>query len=299
MTQQRSILELRLMGLPVADGEIPLAQLAELARHAQDLALRTARALVDAAGPGRTRRDVEASARLTLTAVTKGSTVLELAGPPRDQRLPLGDDFADLSDRVFDSIGEAFDRLVQGLAPETSGPALESLSGLLRAAALDDTELEVSTIVPGHERRRAHLQPTEAASIVEYALPSNRPEIVPAVVTGELYRVDTHSGRFRIEDDLGTSIEVLVAGEPSVVAGLVGRRVEVRGDAEYGQNSRLLRVGNAVVASSRPVVEPGRFTATLDLDELIAGAQPFHASEGGIHGVDADEIDAFLAAIRS
>ncbi len=287
------------MGLPVPDGEIPLAQLAELARHAQELALRTARAIVGAGGPGRTRRDVEASARLTLTGVTKGSTVLELAGPPRDDRLPLGDDFADLSDRVFDLMGDAFDRLVQGLVPETSRPALESLSGLLRAAALEDTELEVVTIVPGHERRRAHLHPTAAASIVESALHSYRPEIVPAVVTGELYRVDTHSGRFRIEDDLGTSIEVVVAGEPSAVAGLVGRRVEVRGEAEYDPNGRLLRVGNAVVASSRPVVEPGRFTAPLDVDDLIASAQPFDASEGGIQGVDADEIDAFLAAIRS
>jgi hypothetical protein len=299
MTQQRSILELRLMGLPVADGEIPLGQLAELARHAQDLALRTARALVDAAGPGRTRREVEASARLTLTALTKGSTVLELAGPPRDDRLPLGDDFAELSDRVFDSIGDAFDRLVQGLTPETSGPALESLGGLLRAAAIDDTELEVSTHVPGHERRHAHLRPMDAASIIESALPADRPEIFPAVVTGELYRVDTHSGRFRIEDDLGTSIEVVVADEPAAAAGLVGRRVEVRGDAEYDQSGRLLRVGNANVASARPVVEPGRFAAPLDLGELIAGAQPFDASEGGIQGIDADEIEAFLAAIRS
>lgn len=58
MRHQRSTLELRLVGLPVPDGEIPLAQLADLASHAQQLALRTARALVDAAGPGSSQRYV-------------------------------------------------------------------------------------------------------------------------------------------------------------------------------------------------------------------------------------------------
>jgi len=298
MRHQRSTLELRLVGLPVPDGEIPLAQLADLASHAQQLALRTARALVDAAGPGRSQRHVEDSARLSLTRITKGSTVLELAGPPRQDSLPLGDEFADLSDRVFDSIGSSFDRLARGRAPETSGAALENYRGLLRAVAINGGELEATTTVVGREPRRAHISPTEAGAIVESALSARQPDIRSIVVSGELYRVDTHSGRFRIEDDLGGSIELVVTGEPAAVAGLVGGRVEVQGDAEYGLNSRLLRVSNAVVAASATHFEASSLRASASIEELLADAEPFDAFEGGIEGLDDEEIEAFMAAIR-
>jgi hypothetical protein len=120
-----------------------------------------------------------------------------------------------------------------------------------------------------------------------------------STVTGELYRVDTHSGQFRIEDDLGTSIGVVVAGEPGDVAGLVGQRVEVRGDAEYDHNGRLLRVKDASVVSCRLAVDSTVFAVAADLDDVVSQAQPFDSSEERIQGVDADEMDAFMATIRS
>ena len=294
----RSTLELRLAGLPVPDGEIPLGQLAKLASHAEQLALRTARALVDAAGPGRSRRYVEDSARLSLTGIATGSTILELAGPPRQESLPLDDELADLSDRVFDSIGASFDRLARGHAPEMSGPALDSLDGLLGAAALNDAELEVTTTVAGRAPRRARLIPVDARAIVESALAARQPDVSPRVVSGELYKVDIHSGRFRIEDDLGGSIELIVADDPAAVAGLIGSRVDARGDAEYDAKGRILRVGGAVVTASVPLVDARSFWEPIDIDALLANAKPFDAYEGGIEDLEEGEIEAFLAAIR-
>jgi len=169
---------------------------------------------------------------------------------------------------------------------------------LVRSAALNCTELEVTTTVAGREPRHAHLSPTEAGAIVESALSARQPEIRPVVVSGELYKVDIHSGRFRIEDDLGSSIELIVTGEPAAVAGLVGGRVEVRGGAEYDPNGRLLRVSNATVAASATHFEASSFRMSVSIEELLANAEPFDAFEGGIEGLDDEEIEAFMATIR-
>jgi len=294
---RRSTLELRLTGLSAADGEIPLVQLAALAAHAQELALRTARALVGAAGPGRSHQSVEDAACLSMTGITTGSTVLKLAGPHREDTLPLGDEFVDLSDRVFESIGLSLDSLAQGRVPDTSGPALDSFRGLFRAAALNGGELETTTTVAGGKPRRACLNPADAGEIVESARSACQPEAVPRVVSGRLYMVDIRNGRFRIEDDLGTTIDLVVAGDPAAVAGLIGSRVEAEGTAEYDSDGRLLRVGSAVLAAATPIPSAEAFWKPRSLEELLEGSQPYDASESGIEGVDSEEIAAFLKAI--
>lgn len=302
MTEQRCTLELHLIGLAVADGEIPLAQLADISRYAQEFALRTARALVAAAGPGRTPRSVDSSAQLTLSAVTPGSTVLKLSGPERQDQLPLGgDEFADLSDRVFDAIGATFETLATGTPPTTSRPALESLSGLLRAAGRGGAQLEVITRVPGGRTRSASLAPTEAAALIDVSLPSEPPTVERVTLTGELYRVDTHTGMFRIEDDLGSSIEAVVTNELRAVARLVGTRVVVTGEAEVEPNGRVVKVLHAMVQPSESIegLDVEAFRRPVDRNALLATAEPFDADSPGVEGVDADEIDAFLAAINS
>lgn len=294
---RRSTLELRLTGLSAADGEILLGQLAELARHADQLAQRTARALVDAAGPGRSQRSVEDSARLTLTGITAGSTVLKLAGPDREDTLPLGDEFADLPDRVFESIGSSLDSFAEGRLPAAGGPVLDSFNGLFRAAALHGGGLETTTTVAGCEPRRARLNPADAGAIAESARHDREPESEPAAVSGRLYMVDIRNGRFRIEDDLGTTIDLAVAGDPVAVAGLIGERVVARGDAERDANGWLLRVNDAVLEAATPIPGAADFWRSRSLEELLATVEPYDSAEPGIEGVDSDEIAAFLKAI--
>lgn len=293
---QRSTMEFRLGDLSDGDGEIELERLALLAKHVHEFALRTARWLAGSPGPGRTSDAVARSARLTLTRLEPGSTVLEFAAPTRPDGFPLGTDLADLSDRVVGSMGDAFIALEAGLVPSTSEPAVESLRGLL--GSIDGARLQTVTRVPGSSVRTARLVPRLALTVFD-ATPIEPPLAGESdVFSGRLYSIDVDSGHFRIKDDLGTSILLHLAGEPLDVADLVGGQVDVSGVPSYDASGRLLRVEDAVVSKATGW-DDDEFRSPTDVEALVAAAQPFDPDVDGISGMDVDEVDALLAALNA
>lgn len=301
MTQDRCTLELRLVGLRSPQGEILLGQLADISRHVQELALRVARTLVHAAGPGRTPRPVDESVRLTLTALSAGSTVLEISGPEPSAQAPLFG-AGEFTVRVFDSIAEAFADIAAGAVPPLSRPALESTSSLFKAAGREDDDLSVTVRVPQHDARSFAFRPSAAAALLDSALaPAEAVPVANSVVSGELYRVDTHSNQLRVQDDLGNSVDV-VAAEPSAqVWRLIGERVIVEGNAETGANGRISRLTEASVRPDASPVGLDRevFWRPVGLDRLLSDAEPFDPTSPAVVELDHDELEAFLADIKS
>src|SRR5215217_6519323 len=99
-SRQRPLLRLRLGDNKHPDGEIPLQDLAQIARETQQTVRRLGRALVARPGPGRATSAIEQATELSLVGLAKGSTILEIAGPDISaDELALQDMPSDLSER--------------------------------------------------------------------------------------------------------------------------------------------------------------------------------------------------------
>lgn len=139
-----------------------------------------------------------------------------------------------------------------------------------------------------------------------HATPPPRPdpaERTPSrTVEGVLYDVNLHTGRYVIEDDMGHAIAL----ETSIftrdhIAPLLGRRVRAEGTPRPDESGRLQAIEVTALTRAPDVegLDPERFWRNVELDELLAGAEPLESlDELRIHGLTAEEGDAFLRAIR-
>jgi hypothetical protein len=298
---ERSTIRLRLLGADYPNGEIPLANLARIAETAQQLATRLARAEEGRGRPGRSPDRLKEGVRLMFVGIEPGSTQLLIAGPPRDPQF----DFGALSE---EAIERTVGRLVTGLEAVAAGQGLpegyddlsrRSLTDWLNALGQAAPEVEVESRVGARSTRTVRFRPGEASASLE-PLPGPSP---PSRITveGVLYAVDLRNGRYRIQDDMGTSILLVTSlFTTEQIAPLLGQRVAAGGAARYDETGRTREIDATTIAPARdiPDLDPARFWRNVDLDELLAMAEPLRSMDDlAIPGLTHEEGDAFLRTI--
>ncbi len=308
-TEHRNRLEVRLFGGGHLGGEIPLDELAAIASRTQTLVTRLARSLTDRAGAGRTPAQMEDLNRLLLVGLRSGSptTILDIAGPPGELELELGEVPADVGTQSMSLLADAIDAAVDPAVPlpELSDAALRSLDEWLAALAPYE-QFEATTVVQGARRQRttspeAAMQELTRKRTGRVSSPST--EQMERAVEGRLYAVNLNTGRFVIEDDLGHSIALTLTGlaADEVADLLVRRRVEARGFPILDAQGRLtgLQAIRIDAASGIEGLDPEAFWQDVELGELVQGLAPLPAVEAfEIADLTADEVDYFWAAVE-
>ncbi|MBC8093409.1 MAG: hypothetical protein H7Y15_16010 [Pseudonocardia sp.] len=289
MTQET--LALRLSGTDVPPGEIALGALASIAEALQSVARRVGRDLVGQSGPGRPSAGVDRLTRMVLSGVSQGSTRLEVrlgaAGT-----LPVDDPVeAEVGDRIW----ELFGSFAANRRPEWTTPSVDTAAtALVNALATCARRCEFSGERAGVARPVVSVVPALVdLSVWTVARPpaERRSEVS---VSGVLDLVDLRARRFRVQDDVGNDI-VLEDVENAAEAGtLLGRRVTAVGAAETGRRGQVIRLVEPRVTSAEL---PREWFVRPDLD--LTTALSVGPDYSGIDGVDDDEVEAFLASLRS
>lgn len=275
-------LELRLRGTDVPDGQIALSRLAELARALQGVATRLGRDLVGQQGPGRSPAAVERAAELRLRGLSEGSTRLAIAVGEEEVLATEG-----LEHRVTGELFDIFTGIAENRPPEWTTPAIgEAAVALINALAHASRDCEVS-----RRDRTVQFAPRESRREVWPVAPVGPHERSGVTVSGRLEVVDLRRSRFRVRDRAGNDIVLEHVINATDVAHLAGGLVTATGTATLTARGRISGLSDAVVqATSLPDWSPP------SLADALAGATP--PPEGGIDGVDEDELGEFLALIR-
>jgi hypothetical protein len=300
-TSDRSTIRLRLLGGQYPAGEIPLSDLGAVAECGQRLASRLARAEESRGGPGRSPDRLAEAIRLMFTGIEAGSTQLLIAGPPRELQLDLGPMGEETVERVFL-------QLTDGLNAAASGSELpngyddlsrRALADWLDALAQTAPEVEVVCQVGGRDPLTVRLYPASARASVQEPPSSQAP---PAIsVEGVLYAVNLHTGRYRIEDDMGSAIDLVTSlFTNEQIAPLLGERVAASGSAVYDDTGRIKEVDATTIAPAPGIegLDPSRFWRAVEMEELLKDSNPVESwDELLIPGLSVEEGDAFLRAL--
>lgn len=301
---ERSTIRLRLVGADYPDGEIPLVDVGRIADTAQRLTTRLARSEEGRGGAGRSPIRLADGVRLMLIGMEPGSTQVLIAGPPRQAQLDLGPPSEEAIERILG-------RLVDGLEASANRTPLPreydevsrgSLGELLDALAQAAPEVEMDGRVGARPPTVVRFRPDQAGAVLREAPTPEASQPRSVLVEGVLYAVNLHTGRYRIEDDMGSSIDLVssaLTGEH--VAPLLGQRVSAAGRATYDQSGKLKEIDSTTIAPAAPIegFDPTRFAGTVDLDELVRDASPIESLEElAIPGLSETEIDAFVRSIR-
>jgi hypothetical protein len=117
-------------------------------------------------------------------------------------------------------------------------------------------------------------------------------------LTGRLYALNLRTGTFRIEDDARHSIQLNVPEDVrNEAAQLVNTRVRAYGRASLDNRHRLLSFS---VAALEPLPDFMDHAAFFERHELIAPSRSLEdrdLSDGIVHGLSDEQIDAFMAAL--
>jgi hypothetical protein len=302
----RAHLLLRLVGGDHEDGEVPLDRLARIAEHTQALVVRLARVRRGREGTGRTPASVTAATRLVLVNIGRGSTLLDIAGPSLERELDFGEGVTtNLTVEVVQLLQDALTAVALDDAPlpPMSDPAMESLDDWLHALAPYE-EVEASVSDGRGDGKELKLRPVTALTTLRRKVgggEDGRKE-VRREVEGELYSVDLHSGRFRVEDDLGHSIALVVRpGIVGDVAALLGRRVRASGQAttELSGAIRSLAVDDLALAGDVAGFDSSEYWSEEDFEEQLARRPPLASVDAfTMSELSEAESDAFWAAIE-
>lgn len=300
-TSERSTIRLRLLGNQYPAGEISLSDLGAVAERGQRLATRLARAEEGRGGPGRSPGRLTEGVRLMFTGIEPGSTQLLIAGPPREPQLDLGPMGEETVERVFL-------QLTQGLNAAASGRDLpngyddlsrRALAEWLDALAETAPEVEIVCRVGGRDPLTVRFYPAAARASVQEPPSSHAP---PAIsVEGVLYAVNLHTGRYRIEDDMGSIIDLVASlFTNEQIAPLLGERVAASGSAVYDDAGRIKEVDATTITPAPGIdgLDPSRFWRAVEIEELLKDSSPVTSwDELLIPGLSVDEGDAFLRAL--
>lgn len=280
-------LELQLKGASAPDGEIRLSDLAEIARTLQELSLRIGRQYADAEGPARTHHAVEDLSQLRLAGLATGSTRLVVTRgelPALDAEFP---DVTELDRRFWDVIeGIGSDRRPEWVSDLIADSATGFLAALRGAAPR-----VIATMGAGRQvdidTRASH------AAVWASAEPTLGEQVVFA---GRLEKVDLRDHRFRIRDDVGTTVEVDGVPNDLKAARLIGTRVIARGTAIHNRSGRLTGLRDSSVEADDAATS-WQIPAAIPIEKPLASA-PGPSAEYAIELTD-EEFAAFLESVRS
>jgi hypothetical protein len=279
-------LELRLEGAAAPDGEIPLADLAAIAKSLQELSLRVTRASVGAADLGRPNADVAGLSQVRLSGIRAGSTRLILSrGEP---------DVLDIDPAQLSDLDQRFLGILQGIGQDrrpdwVSDTVADSASDFVNAlqAAAPVVVARLGDRLPIRiETRKIRKETWQGRS----AQAASR----QLVVAGRLEAVDLRSGKFRIVDDVGHRIALEDVPEAQAVAYLIAHRVEAEGPGILSTDGRLKGLWAPTIREAE-LPEPWTVRAAADLTEELAKPGPAYGE--GIDLTDEEYAD-FLSFVR-
>lgn len=302
-SRQRPLLRLRLRGGKYEEGEIPLRDLAEIAKHTQLVVRRLGRGLVERPGPGRPSSAIEQATELLLVGLTKGSTVLEIAGADHHDDASKFEDMPDdLGERALQLFVESVSALDDARPEMPFGfdeSARKSVGEWLRQVRRFE-QVGVTLRVGAHTTE-AEIQPNAARRHLAAAQVQPRAPFITATeqaVEGVLYALNIHTGTYAIQDDSGQRLRLTVPDEiRSDAAMLVTRRVRAVGSAEIDARGRLqsFMVSSLTYAPRLEGLQQGRF---FDRHELPSPPVPTDdLGEWAIEGLTEEEADDFLSSL--
>jgi hypothetical protein len=280
-------------------GQIPLTDLASLARRIQDLAVSVARWAGESYGTGRLATHTDQLAKLNLSALQPGSTCLML-----ERDAPASLDLPDPLDPPLDPLDKDFQARFRAVlagigndSPPPDAPDLvkrragEMLKAFRQAADTVSVQWRGSDggFVPVTSFTPADLSP----EVWEPALPTM---VATAAFTGRLEAVDLRRGWFRVTDQAGTDLELTEVGDPLETAKLIGGIVTASGDLR--DSGGRLSMANPAVTAALPL--PGETAEQIATerfwDALSAQAPP--PTTGPSIELTSEEWEQFWGAIR-
>jgi hypothetical protein len=278
--------KLRLEGIASPPGQIPLRDLAEIGQALQLAATRIARQVVGAERPGRAPAFVDRVSEIRLTGLAEGSTVLELTLGD-ETALPLADSE---EDAIAQRLEESFGAIAANRPPSWASPLVRESIGRLvaRVEASGASEVTASWGANGSTGQQVIAVGQVDATVWKV---DEEQETELVTMTGLLDKVDLRARRFRIHDDVGHDITLEDVLDLDTAARLIGSRVVARGVAERSWN----RVARIVEPTLALAMLPDQWTALPPAEVPIGGVVP----RGGISGVTSDEVDDFLAELRT
>ncbi|MFP3906964.1 MAG: hypothetical protein ACLFRV_14575 [Acidimicrobiales bacterium] len=239
-----------------------------------------------------------------LVSIEPGSTQLLIAGPAHDPQLELGPGYEELVDRTLAQITSGLDASARGddLPIEFDELARRAMLEWLQALGDAAPEVEVESRVGGRASQLVRFRPSEARSHLISQPAGDELPPPPVEIEGVLYSVNLHTGHYRIEDDIGSSID-LTSDEldSETIGALLGKRVRATGVASRDERGRIKDVKATSLAPGVEVagLDPSQYWDDAATSARILQAEPLSSlSELSIDGVADDEIDEFLKAIR-
>jgi hypothetical protein len=276
---------LRLEGLSVADGEIPLRDLALIGEALQLTATRIARQVSGGPERGRPGSYIERISELRLTGLSGGSTTLELSLGDQGTLDLIGGD----EDQVSHRLEEAFSAIATNRPPAWVNPPIaKSIRDVItRIQASGARQVTAAWTSPTEPIQRVINIDTVNLEVWQVVAEL---EVERVSMAGRLDRVDLRARRFRIRDDVGHDIMLEDVVDLDTAATLIGHRVIASGEAE--------RSGDRIVR----IIEPRLALEDLPegwsippVDVVPAGAA---IPARGIDGVSDEDLEVFLLEIH-
>lgn len=280
--------DVRLVEMPMPDGEISVADLVAISGKLQELSTRVSRWIGGIDGVGRGSRAVEAAAALRISGIGQGSTTLQFKNGTHDAL-----DF----DMPFEQeVSSKFWEIVTAIGNDTP-PADAPVNVRESAVALLDSLQHAAPLVEvtRNDGARVTFRPSERDRAVWLEQPTASVPSATSVV-GKLEMVDLRARRFRLADDVGNRITLEQVDDAEAVSReLVGRRTEATGVAVRDSRGKVTSIESPELhAVEIPDTWQHRGEANRWVpDATMTGPDP----DGGVE-FDDDEWDSFLAAIR-
>jgi hypothetical protein len=306
--RDRPLLSLRLIGGGQDDGEIRLDDLTRIAEATQTVVRRIARGMVGQRRPGRAPEPVTQATALSLVGLHKGSTVLEIAGPPMvDEQtafeFDLPTDLGELSLRMLSEgvCALASDDIVPELPVGFDSSLVDDLDDWLRSLRKFES-VDIESKIDG-KKLNVEVQPQVARKRLRKAAPQPiLPFVSPTeqVLEGKLYALNLNTGTFSIEDDAGHKIRVRVPEDlRREAATLVDHRVRAVGKPELDEMHRLRSFDVAYLELAADVAALSEQTGFFEPHDLKPPAEGDLRDLDGwaIDGLTDEESEGFAGAL--
>jgi hypothetical protein len=294
--EARARIELRLTG--GADGAIPLEDLAEVAKHAQELVRKLARAIVDKSGPGRPPAFLDQMTNLVAVGIHQGSAVLEIEAPSSTTEFELPEEIGfDAGIQAIEMVATAITSigLQQPLPKEFTQSSRHELRELLTATSSYD---RIYWTVSHHDRKfTASIDPS-ASTVLSLHDPARHLQ-ESGTVEGELYALNAKTGTYTVEDLSGYAIRCHI--EPgsflaSELDHLVRRAVRISGKIARDRTGRITDVDVEAIDGSFPQADKEFWE--FDLDAALSDTPPISSIDDlALSELTSDEAWAFRQAL--
>ncbi len=284
---------------------MPLAELAKFADQTQRAVTRIARGMIDGGRGGRASQSVIEATALSLTGISSGSTVLDIAAPAQPDGTLLADEMpASLGELALEVFVESLELLagsdaepvlpigVDDSAVKGIDQWLSSVRGYY--SVIVDAELRgtVSHVRLVPRDARARLKTAQTQPSLPYVSADHQ------VLTGRLYALNLRTGSFSIEDNARHTIRLSVPGEVRAdAAQLVGKTVRALGRASIDNRRRLLAFEVASLEQVQGLLDQMAFFERHDLPAPAGVVAESDLRDGVIDDLSHDEIEDFIAAL--